>query len=220
MIRGLIFDFMGTIAEPTGKLTDFRYEKTYQIIADAVPGMDYETFFSQWHGHYQELEQEARRTLQEYSFLQMTEKFLDSAGLPSELAPKILSRFIYEWGSTHKFRDELRPVLKDLKSEYKMAVASNLGHLGFLESQLALYGIKDFFDDLICSSDFGLRKPHPGMFLNLMKKFEMEPTEILVVGHDPTSDEAAAEAAGMYAVMIGRDVSSIVDLPEYLNAMR
>ncbi len=220
MIRGLIFDFLGTIAEPTGKLTDFRYEKTYRIVAKAIPGMDYDTFFSQWHGQYQQLEKDARNTLLEYSFLQMTEGFLDQAGLPSELAPEVLSRFIYEWGSTLKFRDELRPVIQDLGSNMKLAVASNLGHLGFLESQLALYGVKDFFDELICSSEFGMRKPHPGMFQLIMKKFDLSAEEILVVGHDPASDEAAAEAAGMQSVMIGRDISDISDLPEYIAGFK
>jgi len=56
-------------------------------------------------------------------------------------------------------------------------------------------------DDLICPEDGFARKPDPGMYLHLIERHGLEPSQCLAVGDRPL-DAEAAHAAGITAAMI------------------
>jgi putative hydrolase of the HAD superfamily len=73
------------------------------------------------------------------------------------------------------------------------------------ELKLKALGIAGRFSVLVCSADpdVGMFKPHPRGFLVAAARWQIDPSEILVVGDRPEVDAAGARAAGMPCVIIG-----------------
>ncbi|MHC1567455.1 MAG: HAD family hydrolase [Candidatus Syntropharchaeia archaeon] len=62
-------------------------------------------------------------------------------------------------------------------------------------------GLYKYFDVLSISSDFGITKPNPEIFLKAAEELDVKPSHILVVGDDPEEDVDGAKEAGMYAAL-------------------
>ena len=73
------------------------------------------------------------------------------------------------------------------------------------ELKLKALGVAGRFSVLVCSADpeVGVFKPHPRGFLVASARWQIDPSEILVVGDRPDADAAGARAAGMPCVIIG-----------------
>jgi HAD superfamily hydrolase (TIGR01509 family) len=59
-------------------------------------------------------------------------------------------------------------------------------------------------------------KPNPDGILTTLKDMEIGKDKAVMVGDTPT-DEQAGKAAGVVTVMVGRDIKSVVELPERLG---
>ena len=87
------------------------------------------------------------------------------------------------------------------------------------ELKLDALGIGGRFSVVLCSTDpeVGMFKPHPRGFLVAAARWQIDPSEVLVVGDRPDTDAAGAVAAGMPCVIVGpRDSfnsSGFVSLP-------
>lgn len=73
------------------------------------------------------------------------------------------------------------------------------------ELKLQALGIGGRFSVVLCSTDPDVRmfKPHPRGFLVASSRWNLDPSEVLVVGDRPDADAAGAAAAGMPCVIIG-----------------
>jgi HAD superfamily hydrolase (TIGR01549 family) len=73
------------------------------------------------------------------------------------------------------------------------------------ERKLKALGVAGRFSVLVCSADpeVGRFKPHPRGFLVAAARWQIDPSEILVVGDRHDADAAGARAAGMPCVIIG-----------------
>ncbi len=63
------------------------------------------------------------------------------------------------------------------------------------------YGLDRFFDDMIFSSDVGLRKPHPRMFKMALFNLEADRERSMYVGNSLQADVKGAKTVGMKAVL-------------------
>jgi len=72
--------------------------------------------------------------------------------------------------------------------------------------KLKALGVGGRFSVVLCStdSDIGAFKPHPRGFLAASARWQMDPSDVLVVGDRPEADAAGAAAAGMPCVIIGK----------------
>jgi len=73
------------------------------------------------------------------------------------------------------------------------------------ELKLDALGIGGRFSVVLCSTDaeVGMFKPHPRGFLVAAARWQLDPSEVLVVGDRPDTDAAGAAAAGMPCVIVG-----------------
>lgn len=86
---------------------------------------------------------------------------------------------------------------------YKLAVVSNsLGTNTRID--LEITGLISFFDQIVISSEVGWRKPHPKIFQRVLEVLEVEPSEVVFVGDNPTEDINGAIEAGMHPVAVRR----------------
>lgn len=81
---------------------------------------------------------------------------------------------------------------------YVLGMASNFDQR--LHAVLAGFPELAPLRQVVVSSEVGHRKPSPLFFAELVRRTELEPAAILLVGDDPYNDVAGAEAAGLRAI--------------------
>jgi putative hydrolase of the HAD superfamily len=69
-----------------------------------------------------------------------------------------------------------------------------------LRWELARHGLAEAFALVLSSADYGLRKPHPSLFLTAAARLALPPHEVCFVGDNFTNDVVGARAAGMVPV--------------------
>ncbi len=84
----------------------------------------------------------------------------------------------------------------------KLGVVSNTYQRGqVLSDQLAQSGALPYIDVGVFSSEMGLRKPHPSLFLTPLAELGVAPQDAVFVGDSPEDDIRGAQAVGMRAVL-------------------
>lgn len=90
--------------------------------------------------------------------------------------------------------DQIEPALSQLKSQgYLLAVATNKCAKEF-ERELSLSGMGQYFSTWICA-DQSRAKPDPAMLIEVAKRLQCVPEQMIMVG-DTTHDAHAAQSAG------------------------
>jgi len=90
-------------------------------------------------------------------------------------------------------------ILNDLALTKKLGIISNLPHDSLIY-ELERYGMKGLFDTITISYEVGVRKPHPRIYTEAMKRANVKPGDCLFVSHDD-EEVNGARAVGMEAVL-------------------
>ncbi|MDO9184301.1 MAG: HAD family hydrolase [Bacteriovorax sp.] len=93
-----------------------------------------------------------------------------------------------------------RPILKELKLNYKLGVVSNF--TGNLEIILKEFSIDSVFSFVLDSYHVGYSKPNPEIFKLAISKCEVLPNEICFIGDNLERDIIPAKKLGMKTVLI------------------
>jgi len=112
------------------------------------------------------------------------------------------------WDAAAEMRPEpgIHEALDYLRSlRIKMGVVSNTSFSGrILERELEKHRLLGYFDFVIASADYGVRKPHPLIFSVAIKRIQLDPGEIWFVGNSSDHDIAGAVSAGLCGVWYNR----------------
>lgn len=96
---------------------------------------------------------------------------------------------------------DAKHVLEVLKSrDYKLGIIAN--QLPGARKRLELMGILLYFDVISVSSDEGIAKPNPEIFLRALEKANCSAEEAIMVGDRLDNDIAPAKALGMKTVWV------------------
>jgi HAD superfamily hydrolase (TIGR01509 family) len=74
--------------------------------------------------------------------------------------------------------------------------------------------LDEYVDDYVTSVDVGVRKPHPDIFLEAVRRAGARPEECLMIGDDPRDDVQGALALGMRALLVNVRQLAPADVPE------
>ena len=93
--------------------------------------------------------------------------------------------------------------LEKLKADgYKLGLVSNVWLLPeLLHRDLETFGLRRLFDGVAFSSEIGVRKPRPQIFLHALAACDVAPNEAVFVGDRLVDDIAGAHAVGLKAVL-------------------
>jgi putative hydrolase of the HAD superfamily len=91
-------------------------------------------------------------------------------------------------------------MLASLEGRYRLALVSNFTHPPAVAQILTRVGIEHFFDAILISGHLGIRKPHPSVFAELMRRLGLAPAEIMFIGDELQADVIGARKAGMHTV--------------------
>jgi putative hydrolase of the HAD superfamily len=106
---------------------------------------------------------------------------------------------------------DVPPILSELSRQgIRLGVISNFDRR--LYDILESLGVRDAFEQVIISSEIGVRKPTARIFQAAAHRFKVELSEILHVGDERDSDFAGAEAAGLQAVLVDHETVKLADI--------
>ncbi|MCL4218990.1 MAG: HAD family hydrolase [Candidatus Hydrogenedentes bacterium] len=93
----------------------------------------------------------------------------------------------------------LRDMLDALKGEgFALGIISNtVFSRRVLHNELCRHGLDHYFDHLLASSEYGLRKPHPALFFAAARLMNAAADDIWYIGDSETNDVIGAQDCGM-----------------------
>jgi HAD superfamily hydrolase (TIGR01549 family) len=205
---------------------------SHQILREAGAPHGYEEFLDLWCEVSDEFDSKSSANLQEHSMEALGNAFLTRA-LGSTPAAHVTSRFVdaylAEWSKGVVYLRGLREFLIRLSGQYRLGLISNTSDSQHVREHLGQLGVTDLFDVTVTSLEYGLRKPHPGIFQHAMDLMGSRPEESAYVGDSFEADYRGSSAAGMRAFLIDSDrrddvpetarLASLFDLEERLRPL-
>ena len=98
-------------------------------------------------------------------------------------------------------------MLEKLKTKGKKIYLLSNAQRVFTEYELYMLDITKYFDGILISSDYGVKKPDPHFFEILLRKYQLNSKECIMIGNDVKSDIAGAEKAGIDSYYIHSNLS-------------
>lgn len=182
-IKGLIFDFDGTLVDSLGMWKDLDHLYLASRGLVAPPGLSH--------------------AIEGLSFDQTAAYFKEQFGIPESI-----DEIVNEWhehvedqyprlpfkGGAIEFLDKMR------NNGYSLGLATSNSHR-IVRRYLTEKKILDYFPVLVTSDDVGKGKPEPDVFLEAARRLELAPFECLVF-EDTYMGVLGAKRAGMTTVAI------------------
>jgi HAD superfamily hydrolase (TIGR01509 family) len=128
-------------------------------------------------------------------------------GLGLRLEPALIERVMEleqdGWlNSVHAGPDVISTLEALRRRRLRLGVVSNAAYLPrLMKGQLAALGLARYFEALTFSSEVGVRKPHPAIYADALKKIGAEASQTLFVGDRVREDVQGPKALGMKAVL-------------------
>jgi putative hydrolase of the HAD superfamily len=221
MIKAVIFDFGGTLAEtrtPWDMVSE-RIAARLELEGIHIDPVELEQAINDTI-NYRYSQHELGNELDSYQFFNNALGILGhtvSADITDEL-----EQYVQEEGVID-FAAGLEELLMELSQEYKLALLSN-SWLEAPRQALRDHGYGRWFDVMICSFDIGIPKPDPKIFQFTLDMLGVRASEAVMVGDSIEADIKGALEAGLGAVLIddgfsdwvGPKIQELDELPDVL----
>ncbi|PKO04908.1 MAG: hypothetical protein CVU41_15005 [Chloroflexi bacterium HGW-Chloroflexi-3] len=90
------------------------------------------------------------------------------------------------------------------EQDSRLGLISNASDVDDVYALLGKFDLTDYFEHIIISADFGMRKPHPEIFLEGLRLFQTEPQDCFMVGDRLDMDILGANKVNMSSIWITR----------------
>ncbi len=197
-IDGTLLDFKG--AERAGVMA------IYSEFGWRLP-MDADVFYEAWcrvgEKHFQ-LYLQGKKGFVAQQKDRVLELFgLASVTLSESQAKGVFAHYLAAFENNWALFGDVLPCLKGLYGQHRLGIITN-GHRGQQHKKLAVTGIRDFFDVVVCSGEIGYAKPDPRIYETAAKWAGVALGECVYVGDNYSHDIEASRRAGMQAIWICR----------------
>ncbi|MEW6659265.1 MAG: HAD family hydrolase [Thermodesulfobacteriota bacterium] len=208
MIQAVLFDLYGTLVDI---LTDEWDLFTYRILSSFLGYFEIYIDPEELAAKYQQKTAEKMMAYQEGPYgeidvFQVFEEFLQEGWhkQPERSMVVWLARLFRSLTRRRfgLFEDAL-PVLEELEGNYQMGIVSDAQWV-FSEPEIRMLGLTKFFDPIVLSSRYFVRKPDPQIYAHALKAMRIKPAEALYVGNDPDTDVTGPQTIGMPVILIDR----------------
>lgn len=204
MIKGLIFDYGGTIDTRGchwGKMIWHAYQR-HQVPVTETDYREAYVYAERMLGRNPIIQSSYtfRKTLEVKLRIQMN-RLSDRHLLRAEDTAATVSTLLSDlYEQVCQTVTESRQVLTQLAKSYPMVLVSNF--YGNIKVVLEEFSLSDLFQKVIESAVVGVRKPNPHIFTLGVEALGMKPDEVLVVGDSFTKDILPARKAGCHTAWI------------------
>jgi putative hydrolase of the HAD superfamily len=98
---------------------------------------------------------------------------------------------------------EVPPMLNTISNMARIGIVSNSQSL-FTLPELSKFGIAQYFESIVFSSDVQARKPNPKIFQTILKRMIVKPEDAIFIGDHIFEDVWGAKQIGMKVIWIDR----------------
>ncbi len=224
MIRAILFDFGGTLAETSTswEIVAERIAERYKLEDVNIDPVELENALKETIEYRMSLH-ETGVEIDSYQFFNHA---LDQLGYTADADhTDEFEQIVNDEGYTD-FVTGLDELLMELSMDYKLALLSN-SWLEAPRQSLIEHGYGRWFDAMVCSFDIGIPKPDPRIFQFTLELLGVQAGEAVMVGDSLEADVKGALAAGMRAILVddgfsdwdGPKVVELTELPEVLKGL-
>jgi putative hydrolase of the HAD superfamily len=123
--------------------------------------------------------------------------------LDVEVIEQVMEMEQHGWlGAVHAGPDVVTTLDTLKASGLRLGIVSNAAYLPrLMVAQLDALGLRGYFDGVSFSSEVGVRKPHPAIYRDALRKLAVEPSKALFVGDRLREDVEGPKRLGMRAVL-------------------
>lgn len=151
---------------------------------------------------------ERNKNLLEYTSARVLKDCLLDLGFP-EPEPDIIRNALKALYSVSQefwnLEEDTRSTLDWLqKQDFRLGIISNASDVDDVYTLLRKCNLTDYFEHIIISADFGMRKPHPEIFLEGLRLFQAEPQDCYMVGDRLDMDILGANQVDISSIWITR----------------
>lgn len=99
---------------------------------------------------------------------------------------------------------DTQPALEELQKTYRLGLVTDAQWV-FSEPEIRFLGLERFFETVVLSSRYYVRKPAPQIYAHALRAMRLDPSQALYVGNDPLRDVPGPQALGMPVALIHRN---------------
>ena len=96
-----------------------------------------------------------------------------------------------------------KEALEELGKHYRLGICSNTQR-AYTIGELRMFGLLDFFEHIVFSSDVKVTKPNPKIFRVLLERFGVSADSVCHIGDNMGDDVEGASVAGMATILFER----------------
>jgi len=206
-IRGLLFDLGSTLLEFCGEWNEVMargaQEQVDFFLAHGLQ-LDREAFLKRHRELIMLFIEKGQQDWIEYSSDQALTMALDEFGypdLPQSLIDESL-KTLYAYGETlwRPFADTYATLDALRDRGYRMAIISNARDASNVHRLIDNHRLRPWFDPILISAEFGVRKPNPRIFHAVLDEWGIGPDEAVMVGDMLGADVLGAKNASLRSV--------------------
>jgi putative hydrolase of the HAD superfamily len=223
-IKALLFDLGGTLVHRN--VDDYVADETavkqiVEYMDSKGFSMDQEYFLKKYWSHYRALNEYRENFMIEIPIdIWLSELLHDIYGenLNFKLVSEAEKAIIDARVESAILLPKTIEVLEDLSSEYSLGMITNTSSGQVTYRVLENLKLNRFFDYVIVSSELGVRKPYPGIFLYIIKEMFIKPEEALFIGDSIKHDIFGSNLINMKSCLIGPKMlksSNILHMPDF-----
>lgn len=204
MIQGVIFDLGSTLIRFTGEWPQV-FSHSLDVLVDQLDRAG--VFFD--HAQFKRVFESALAEYHQQRDVDLVERTTEvvlmktlkeiSGRSPPRPVIKLALEEMYHVSQEHwDILPSTHEVLEELEArELRLGLISNASDQSDVERLIDKAGIRRFFDPILISAGFGLRKPHPDIFKAVLQKWQLTADRVVMIGDLLEADILGAEKVGM-----------------------
>ncbi|OBW56978.1 L-2-haloalkanoic acid dehalogenase [Solibacillus silvestris] len=190
MFKAALFDLDGTLLNRDQSVELFineQYERLYELLSH-IPKGQYISRFIELDNH--------GYVWKDKVYQQLIDEFKISSITWEELLQDYIEEFKHHcvpFPHIHEMLEELK------ENKIALGMITN-GYGQFQMANMKALDIEKYFDVILVSEWEGIKKPNPQIFMNALKKLNVDPSESVFIGDHPENDVKAAQNVGMKGI--------------------
>jgi len=219
-LKAILFDMGSTLIEFENSTWDVLgrvcAEKGYELLRQKKLNLpEFGEFSKLLEIEYLKARREVEENLNEFEFEKVAWNFFNALKLSTTdgLYESFMEVYYKPVTDQLTLIDWAEGVLRYFKeSDLKIGLVSNtIFPERFHLKELRRFGLYPYLDTYIFSSQMGVRKPHPQIFLKALNELNIDPQQAVFVGDRLVEDVGGAQKVGMKGILryhVGRDYSA------------
>ncbi len=183
-IRGVLFDYEGTLVDFQWKLDD-AVNETFALISEIG-------FLKEWYGYSPDYAAIYNMTQGMHAHGKSSHEIASAMEIINRIYDRYDADALTRWSLYPETLNTLRMLLD---GGFRMGLVTSVGRI-CIQKALPLFSLDGCFENMVTRNDVLMLKPHHEGLVKGLKSLGMEPGETIFVG-DSRNDVAAARAADM-----------------------